>query len=179
MPKTRSLGKTYMGFKERSGSCSKRWEHAKSSVLLAFSSLPSVRISLQIQSPRAVLIISHHSILRDARREDSLREQFANQDERLGSLERVVASGNLTLLERIKAPESQQLVEAAKPIEPRRLALALNDSKRHRTFDEQRKTDIIRYASSGCPYLCGSSIASGSSGFVKRRVAGLLNSTRS
>jgi hypothetical protein len=91
---------------------------------------------------------SYHSILRDARHEDSLRHHFTAQNERLDTLERVVASGNLDLLERIKtpqsqhlleSPESQQLVKAPKPIEPRRLALALDDNKRHVTFDERRK----------------------------------------
>jgi hypothetical protein len=60
-----------------------------------------------------------------------LLQQFAAQNERLGSLEREVASGNLVLLERIKA------------IEPQQFALALNDKKRHKTFDERRKRTWI------------------------------------
>lgn len=91
--------------------------------------------------PRALLTIacSYHSILRDARHEDLLRQQFATQNERLNSLERVVASGNLALLERIQAPESQQLVHVTEPTGPLRLALAPNDNKGRRTFDERQK----------------------------------------
>jgi hypothetical protein len=91
---------------------------------------------------------SHHSILRDARHEDLLLQQFAAQNERLGSLEREVASGNFALLKRTQAPQSQQLLEApelqqlvhaARSIGPQRLALGLNDNKRHNTFDERQK----------------------------------------
>jgi hypothetical protein len=90
---------------------------------------------------RAILTIaySHHSVLRDERREDALRELFSKQDERLGSLERAVASGNLALLERTQAPEHPQLVHVAKPIDPRRGALAWDDNKRHLKLDERQK----------------------------------------
>jgi hypothetical protein len=87
-------------------------------------------------------------MLRDARHQDLLRHHFMAQNERLDSLERAVASGNLALLERIQVPETRQLVEdpesqelvkAPKPIEPQRLELALNDNKRHMTSDDRRK----------------------------------------
>lgn len=91
-------------------------------------------------------------MLRDARHQDLLRHHFTAQNERLDNLERAVASGNLALLERIQVPETQQLVEdqgsqelvkAPKPIEPRRLELALNDNKRHKTFDGRQKRTWI------------------------------------
>jgi hypothetical protein len=75
-----------------------------------------------------------------------MRELFSRQDERLDSLERVVASGNLALLERIQVPESQQLVQAAKSAELRQHVLTLNDSKRHRPFNERQKwTWLCKY----------------------------------
>jgi hypothetical protein len=122
-----------------------------------------VRISFHVRESLLIIVRSYHSILRDARREDSLREQFSRQDERLGSLERVVASGNFALLERIQASQSRQLVEAPecqqllkppKPIEPRQLALALNENKRHKTFDQRRKrTWLCKFRVSLPPWL--------------------------